>query len=294
MRVLVACEYSGRVRDAFSAKGHDAWSCDLLETERPGQHYQGDVRDMLTQEWDLMICHPPCTHLAVSGARHFARKVASGEQQEALEFVRMLLDAPVPKICLENPVSIISTRIRKPSQVIQPWMFGHGETKATCLWLKGLPKLRPTNPVDGRKPRVHHMPPSPNRWKERSRTYEGIALAMAEQWGSDLTHNVELGVGSRKLCAPSEANNDLEIGILNDVALNVEGVVLRHSLKAKGELLKIAEDRKAGGVVLGHDNLSLDRSAIGLVRADVCEPGVPAENPPGFKNCDTGTSALKV
>jgi site-specific DNA-cytosine methylase len=189
MRVLVACEYSGRVRDAFASKGHDAWSCDLLETERPGQHYQGDVRDMLAQEWDLMICHPPCTHLAVSGARHFARKVASGEQQEALDFVRMLLDAPVPKICLENPVSIISTRIRKPSQVVQPWMFGHGETKATCLWLKGLPKLRPTNLVDGRKPRVHHMPPGPNRWKDRSRTYEGIALAMAEQWGSDLTHN---------------------------------------------------------------------------------------------------------
>ncbi len=189
MRVLVACEYSGRVRDAFASKGHDAWSCDLLETERPGQHYQGDVRDMLAQEWDLMICHPPCTHLAVSGARHFARKVASGEQQEALDFVQMLLDAPVPKICLENPVSIISTRIRKPSQVVQPWMFGHGETKATCLWLKGLPKLRPTNLVDGRKPRVHHMPPGPNRWKDRSRTYEGIALAMAEQWGSDLTPN---------------------------------------------------------------------------------------------------------
>lgn len=189
MRVLVACEYSGRVRDAFAAKGHDACSCDLLETERPGQHYKGDVRDMLAQEWDLMICHPPCTHLAVSGARHFARKVASGEQQEALDFVRMLLDAPVQKICLENPVSIISTRIRKPSQVVQPWMFGHGETKATCLWLKGLPKLRPTNLVDGRKPRVHHMPPGPNRWKDRSRTYEGIALEMAEQWGQDLTHN---------------------------------------------------------------------------------------------------------
>lgn len=193
MRVLVACEYSGRVRDAFAAKGHDAWSCDLLETERPGKHYRGDVRDMLIgRDWDLMICHPPCTHLAVSGARHFARKVASGEQQEALEFVRMLLDAPVPKICLENPVSIISTRIRKPSQVVQPWMFGHGETKATCLWLKGLPKLTPTNIVEGREARVHRMPPGPNRWKDRSRTYEGIALAMAEQWGEDLTHNVEV------------------------------------------------------------------------------------------------------
>lgn len=192
MRVLVACEYSGRVRDAFAAKGHDAWSCDLLETERPGKHYRGDVRDMLIgRDWDLMICHPPCTHLAVSGARHFARKVASGEQQEALEFVRMLLDAPVPKICLENPVSIISTRIRKPSQVVQPWMFGHGETKATCLWLKGLPKLTPTNIVEGREARVHRMPPGPNRWKDRSRTYEGIANALADQYSLFICNNGE-------------------------------------------------------------------------------------------------------
>lgn len=193
-RVLVACEYSGRVRDAFIAAGHEAMSCDLLPTERPGPHYQGDIRDVLyigpmSQPWDLMVCHPPCTHLAVSGARHFARKVASGEQQEALEFVRFLLDVNIPRICLENPVSIISTRIRKPSQVVQPWMFGHGETKATCLWLKGLPKLVPTQLVDGRKPRVHHMPPGPNRWKERSRTYEGVAKAMADQWGPILTAN---------------------------------------------------------------------------------------------------------
>lgn len=188
MRVLVACEYSGKVRDAFAALGHDAWSCDLLDTEQPGQHYKGDVRDMLGQHWDLMIAHPPCTHLAVSGARHFAAKKASGVQQEALDFVQMLLDAPVPMIALENPVSIISTRIRKPTQVIQPWMFGHGEVKATCLWLKGLPKLLPTNVVDGRIPRVHHMPPGPNRWKERSRTLDGVAQAMATQWG--LTPNV--------------------------------------------------------------------------------------------------------
>jgi hypothetical protein len=140
---------------------------------------------MLQQDWDLMICHPPCTHLAVSGARHFAAKVASGEQQEALDFVRMLMNAPIPRICLENPVSIISTRIRKPDQIIQPWQFGHGETKATCLWLKGLPKLTPTNIVDGRADRVHKMPPSPDRWKNRSRTYEGIALAMADQWGRE-------------------------------------------------------------------------------------------------------------
>jgi hypothetical protein len=131
-----------------------------------------------------MVCHPPCTHLAVSGARHFAAKLASGVQQEALEFVQMLLDAPIPKIALENPISIISSHIRKPSQVIQPWMFGHGEVKATCLWLKGLPNLYPTNIVPGREARVHKMPPGPNRWKERSRTLEGVAQAMADQWGN--------------------------------------------------------------------------------------------------------------
>jgi hypothetical protein len=138
---------------------------------------------VLDDSWDLAIFHPPCTHLAVSGARHFRRKIESGEQQEALEFVRKLLDAPIPKIALENPVSIISTKIRKPDQIIQPWMFGHGETKATCLWLKGLPKLTPTDVVSGRSDRIHRMPPSPGRWKERSKTYSGVALAMATQWG---------------------------------------------------------------------------------------------------------------
>lgn len=183
MKVLVACEYSGRVRDAFIARGHAAMSCDLLPTESVGPHYQGDVRDVLYGDWDLMIAHPPCTHLAVSGARHFAAKRASGAQQEALDFVRMLLASSIPKIALENPISIISTAVRKPDQVIQPWQFGHGETKATCLWLKGLPPLIPTDVVDGREARVHRMPPSPDRWKERSRTYQGIANAMAEQWG---------------------------------------------------------------------------------------------------------------
>jgi site-specific DNA-cytosine methylase len=158
-------------------------SCDLLPTDVQGPHYQGDVRDVIGDGWDLMICHPPCTHLAVSGARHFAAKKASGVQDEALDFVRFLLDAPIPMIALENPVSIISSRIRKPDQVIQPWQFGHGETKATCLWLKGLPKLAPTNIVSGREARVHKMAPSPDRWKERSRTYAGIAAAMADQWG---------------------------------------------------------------------------------------------------------------
>ena len=180
MKVLVACEYSGRVRDAFLARGCYAMSCDFLETEAPGPHYQGDVQDVIGWGWDLMICHPPCTHLSVSGARWFKDKVT--EQAEALDFVRMLLDAPIPKIALENPVSIISSRIRKPDQIIQPWQFGHGETKATCLWLKGLPKLTPTNIVPGREARIHKMPPGPNRWKERSRTFEGIAWAMAEQW----------------------------------------------------------------------------------------------------------------
>jgi len=185
MKVLVACEYSGRVRDAFIAKGHDAWSCDLLPTDVPGPHFQCDVADILGNDWDLMIAHPPCTHLAVSGARHFAAKKASGVQDEALDFVRMLLNANIPKIALENPISIISSRIRKPDQIIQPWQFGHGETKATCLWLKNLPKLVPTNIVSGRSDRIHKMPPSPDRWKLRSTTYQGIADAMAEQWGSN-------------------------------------------------------------------------------------------------------------
>ena len=159
-------------------------SCDLLPTETPGPHYQGDVRDVIGNGWDLMIAHPPCTHLAVSGARHFARKRAEGLIDEALAFVRMLLDAPIQKIALENPISIISSAIQKPDQIIQPWQFVHGETKATCLWLKGLPHLVPTNIVDGREPRVHHMAPSPDRWKERSRTYLGVAEAMAAQWGA--------------------------------------------------------------------------------------------------------------
>ena len=181
MRVLVACEYSGVVRDAFTRKGHYAMSCDLLDSEVMGNHYKGNVWDVINDGWDLMICHPPCTHLAVSGARWFKEK--QKEQAEALEFVELLLNAPIPKICLENPVSIISSRIRKPDQIIQPWQYGHGETKATCLWLKNLPLLKPTNIVEGREARVHKMPPSPNRWKERSRTFQGIADAFAQQWG---------------------------------------------------------------------------------------------------------------
>lgn len=180
MRVLIACEYSGIVRDAFRALGHDAMSCDVLPTEKPGPHYEGDVRKVLNAKWDLMIAHPPCTHLAVSGARWFKDK--KSEQIEALDFVQELLDAPIPFIALENPISIISSQIRKPDQIIQPWQFGHGETKATCLWLKNLPKLQPSNIVDGREARIHRMPPSPERWKNRSRTYAGIAQAMANQW----------------------------------------------------------------------------------------------------------------
>jgi len=182
MKVLVACEFSGIVRDAFIAQGHDAISCDLLPTENQGPHYRGDVMDIINDGFDLMIAHPPCTHLAVSGARWFKDKVE--EQKEALEFVRQLLNAPIQMIALENPISIISSKIRKPDQIIQPWMFGHGETKATCLWLQGLPKLEPTNIVDGREAKVHRMPPGPERWKQRSRTYHGIAEAMATQWSS--------------------------------------------------------------------------------------------------------------
>ena len=181
MRVLIACEYSGTVRDAFRRLGHDAMSCDLLPTDVEGPHYQGDVFDVINDGWDLMIAHPPCTHLAVSGARWFKDK--HQEQTEALEFVRRLLDAPIERICLENPVSIISSRIRKPDQCIQPWMFGHGETKKTCLWLKNLDKLVPTNVVDGRDQRIWKLPPTADRWKIRSKTYQGIADAMANQWG---------------------------------------------------------------------------------------------------------------
>ena len=181
MRVLIACEFSGIVRQAFRANGHDAWSCDLLPTDSAGAHIQANVLTVLDQGWDLMISHPPCTHLAVSGARWFKEK--AHDQLLALEFVQRLLDAPIRHIALENPVSIISSRIRKPDQIIQPWQFGHGETKATCLWLKNLPKLVPTKVVDGREGRVWKMAPSPDRWKERSRTYPGIAQAMAEQWG---------------------------------------------------------------------------------------------------------------
>lgn len=194
MRVLVACEYSGRVRDAFLAKGHDAWSCDLLPTDRPGPHYEGDVRDLLDGEWDLMIAHPPCTHLASSGSRWFKDKQL--EQAEALTFVRTLLEAPISRICLENPVSVISTRVRKPDQIIQPWMFGHDASKKTCLWLKNLPLLEPTAVVEPRlvngRPRwgnqmdsgQNRLGETKNRWKVRSETYQGVAEAMADQWGS--------------------------------------------------------------------------------------------------------------
>lgn len=159
-------------------------SCDLLPTEMPGPHYQGDIRDVIDDEWDLMIAHPPCTHLAVSGARYFAEKRRDGRQQEAIDFFMYLANADIPKIAIENPISIMSTRWRKPDQIIQPYMFGHGETKATCLWLKNLPKLIPTNEVEGRENRIHKMPPGKDRWKNRSRTYQGIADAMAEQWGN--------------------------------------------------------------------------------------------------------------
>jgi site-specific DNA-cytosine methylase len=182
MKVLVACEFSGIVREAFIAKGHDAWSCDLLPTEIPGQHFQGDVFEFIHNQlgFDLMIAHPPCTHLAVSGARWFKDKQA--EQMAALKFVENLCAANIPMVCIENPISILSSKWRKPDQIIQPWQFGHGETKATCLWLKNLPKLTPTNIVEGRKNRVHHEPPGPERWKNRSRTFPGIADAMASQW----------------------------------------------------------------------------------------------------------------
>lgn len=196
MRVLIACEYSGTVRDAFVAKGHDAWSCDLLPTEKPGFHYQGDIMDILHDGWDLMIAHPPCTYLCSSGIHWNKRRPDRAIQTEnALAFVKLLLDAPIPKIALENPIGIISSRARKPDQIIQPYQFGHDASKATCLWLKNLPKLTATQFIEPRiingKPRwgnqtdsgQNKLPPSKDRWKIRSETYAGIADAMARQWG---------------------------------------------------------------------------------------------------------------
>jgi hypothetical protein len=207
MRVLIACEFSGTVRDAFRAKGHDAWSCDILPTERPGPHIQGDVLPVLGDGWDLLIAHPPCTHLAVSGARYFAAKRADGRQQAAVDFFMALINAPVPHICVENPVCIMSRLYRKPDQIIQPWQFGHGETKATCLWLHNLPKLRPTNVVTGREPRCHKLPPSPTRWKERSTTYQGIADAMAEQWSEITESSPRPDAGADRVAAPTVQPN---------------------------------------------------------------------------------------
>jgi hypothetical protein len=191
-KVLVACEYSGRVRDAFIRNGCDAISCDLLPTDQPGPHYQGDVFDIINDGWDLMVAHPPCTHLAVSGARWFHKK--RQEQEEALDFVRRLMSAPIEQIAIENPVSVISSLIRKPDQIIHPWMFGHGETKATCLWLKNLPPLQPTDVVPGRENKVHRMPPSEHRWKLRSLTYQGIADAMGNQWSAQVETQMHLSL----------------------------------------------------------------------------------------------------
>ena len=179
-RVLIGGEFSGIIREEFKKRGHDAWSCDLLPTEKPGQHIQGDVRNELHKGWDLLIAHPYCTYTAVSGARWFSKR--QKEQKEAIEFFMLLVNAPIEKICIEHPISIMSTVYRKPDQIIQPWQFGHGETKATCLWLKNLPLLTPTNIVSGREARVHKEPPSKERWKNRSRTYTGIAKAIAKQW----------------------------------------------------------------------------------------------------------------
>jgi site-specific DNA-cytosine methylase len=182
VRVLIACEFSGVVRDAFRARGHDAWSCDLLPTEVDGPHIEGDVfKAIRARRWDLMVAHPPCTHLTRAGDRWYAN---SDERLQAAEFVKMLAGAPIPCIAIENPRGALNRLWRKPDQVIQPWMFGHGETKATCLWLKNLPPLMATVVSEGREQRIHRLPPGPNRWKERSRTLQGIAEAMADQWGA--------------------------------------------------------------------------------------------------------------
>ena len=207
MKVLVACEFSGAVRDAFIANGHDAWSCDLLPTEKPGNHIQGDALDVLGNGWDLAICHPPCTYLTVSGNKwmkpEFLERFPNRtkDREDAVGFFMALATADIPRICIENPIGIMSTRWRKPDQVVQPWMFGHGETKATCLWLKNLPPLIPTHiegdifappPPREREQRLHKLPPSPDRWKLRSLTFQGIANAMADQWGGLLKEKKQI------------------------------------------------------------------------------------------------------
>lgn len=191
MKVLIACEYSGTVRDAFIRAGHDAMSCDLLPTDVAGPHYQGNIFDVVDYPWDIMIAHPPCTDLAVSGAAWFANKRLVGSQQASVSFFMKLAKLNIPRIAIENPVCVMSSLWRKPDQVIQPWMFGHKEQKATCLWLKGLPALEPTNDVKeqmmelpkNQRERLHYLPPSADRWKLRSTTFQGIADAMAAQWG---------------------------------------------------------------------------------------------------------------
>jgi hypothetical protein len=183
LRVLVACEFSGVVRDAFIARGHDAMSCDLLPTEKPGPHYQGDVMDIIGDGWDLLIGHPPCTRLCNSGVCWLAKRNLWKDMELAAAFFMKLYNAPIAKICVENPIPHKYAKLPKYTQIIQPWMFGHGETKATCLWLKNLPKLQPTNIVEGREQRLHRLPPGPDRSKERSRTFQGIADAFANQYG---------------------------------------------------------------------------------------------------------------
>lgn len=191
MRVLIACEFSGTVRDAFAARGHDAWSCDILPTEKPGQHYHCDVREVIYKYWDLVIAHPPCTYLTNSGVRWLYKKGTREKDEgrwrsmfDASHFFRIFTDYP-GVVCVENPIPHCYASLPKYTQLIQPWQFGHGETKATCLWLKGLPELKPTNIVEGRKGAVWLMGPSPERQKNRSRTYPGIAEAMADQWNED-------------------------------------------------------------------------------------------------------------
>ena len=184
MRILIACEESAVVREAFTAMGHDAMSCDLMATAQPGKHHQGDVIPLLGEPWDMVVAFPPCTDLAVSGARWFPEKRANGSQQLSIEFFLLFTQLKhVPKVVIENPVGIMSSFYRKPDQIIQPWQYGHGETKGTCLWLKGVDRLTPTNIVAGREPRIHKMAPGAERAKLRSRTYQGIADAMAQQWG---------------------------------------------------------------------------------------------------------------
>lgn len=237
MKILIACEFSGRVRESFRRRGHEVMSVDFLPSDLEGPHYQGDIRDVIDDSWDMLIAFPPCTYLASSGARWWKDRI--DEQNDALNFIRYLMNAPIKHIAIENPIGAISTRIREPDQIIQPWQFGEGETKATCLWLKNLPELRPTNIVPGRTPRVHLESPSPDRWKRRSLTYWGIAEAMAEQWSNPMEiSNRRIAIGDNLPILRSMENNSIKMVYLDPPFNSKRNYTAPKGTKAEGASFK--------------------------------------------------------